>query len=225
MLSAVAPVLVPGLADITQIATGPRHSLALTRDGHVWSWGANHSGELGLGTRLTGWTPAVVPGLDRIVAIAAGATSNNGVSGAVRDDGTVRMWGTNASGMIGNGQSNPAPDGPGGRVLVPAQVQGLTGARQLSIGAGHVAAVLGDGTVRMWGHNGYGQLGLGTTVPYEPRPVKVAALTNVAAVHLGSMRSYAITADGRFWVWGFGDSQTRGLLARHLHVPTLLELP
>ena len=55
--------------------------------------------------------------------------------------------------------------------------------------------------------------------------VKVTALTNVAAVHLGSMRSYAVSADGRFWVWGFGNSQGRDILATHLHVPTQLEWP
>lgn len=143
----------------------------------------------------------------------------------MRDDGSVWMWGSNASAMIGNGQGTPAPDEPGGRVLVPVQVTGLTGVRQLSIGAGHVAALLGDGTLRMWGHNGYGQLGLGTTTAYETRPVKVTALTNVAVVHLGSLRSYAFGTDGGFWVWGFGDAKTRGLLAKTLPVPTRLDLP
>ena len=221
---AYAPVAVPGLEGITQIAVGLRHNLALRRDGHVLAWGANGAGELGNGTRATGWTPAEVTGLDRVVAIAAGFGAAHGVSGAVRDDGTVWMWGSNESAMMGNGQGATAPDDPGGRNLLPAQVKGIAGAKALSIGAGHVAALLGDGTLRMWGHNGYGEIGNGTSGVYEPKPVKVTALTGVAAVYLGSMRSYAVRADGTFWCWGFGNYRLKGVLSKNLHVPTLLDL-
>ena len=60
-----------------------------------------------------------MPGLDRVVAIAAGIGSiaGGGTSGAVRDDGTVWMWGSNASAMIGNGLGPLSPDDVGGRVL------------------------------------------------------------------------------------------------------------
>ncbi len=45
-------------------------------------------GELGVGTRATGWTPAEVTGLANIVAVAAGSGQNTyGVSAAVRQDG------------------------------------------------------------------------------------------------------------------------------------------
>ena len=224
VVPAYAPVAVPGFEGITQIAVGLRHNLALRRDGHVLAWGANGAGELGNGTRATGWTPAEVTGLDRVVAIAAGFGAAHGVSGAVRDDGTVWMWGSNESAMMGNGQGATAPDDPGGRNLLPAQVKGIAGAKALSIGAGHVAALLGDGTLRMWGHNGYGEIGNGTSGVYEPKPVKVTALTGVAAVYLGSMRSYAVRADGTFWCWGFGNYRLKGVLSKDLHVPTLLDL-
>jgi alpha-tubulin suppressor-like RCC1 family protein len=224
VVSALAPVAVPGLEGITQIAVGPRHNLALRRDGRVMSWGANGAGELGIGTRATGWTPAEVTGLDRVVAIAAGHGASHGVSGAVRDDGTVWMWGSNESAMMGNGQGATAPDDPGGRNPLPAQVKGIVGAKTLSIGAGHVAALLGDGSVRMWGHNGYGELGIGTSGDYQPKPVKATAITNVAAVYLGNMRSYAVRADGTFWCWGFGNYRVKGVLSKNLHVPTLLDL-
>jgi alpha-tubulin suppressor-like RCC1 family protein len=71
-LKAIGPVRVPGLEGITQIAADRSHNLALKSDGHVMSWGSNSDGELGIGTRLTGWTPAEVIGLDRVTAIAAG---------------------------------------------------------------------------------------------------------------------------------------------------------
>jgi alpha-tubulin suppressor-like RCC1 family protein len=89
----IAPVAVPGLEGITQIAAGPMHNLELRRDGHVLAWGANGAGELGVGTRATGWTPAEVTGPDRVVAVAAGSGGSHGVSGAVRADGTFWCWG------------------------------------------------------------------------------------------------------------------------------------
>jgi alpha-tubulin suppressor-like RCC1 family protein len=225
VMSALVPVAVPGLEGITQIAVGPTHNLALRRDGHVMSWGANGAGELGVGTRVTGWTPAEVTGLDRVVAIAAGSAGSHGVSGAVRDDGSVWVWGSNASAMMGNGQDPTAPDDPGGRNPLPVPVKGIVGAKRLSIGGGHVAVLLGDGSLRMWGHNGYGEIGIGTSGPYEPTPVKVSGITSVAAVYLGSMRSYAVRTDGTLWIWGFGHYPTRGLLAKNLNVPTRLDLP
>lgn len=225
VVGALAPIAVPGLNGITQIATGWKHNLALRQDGHVMSWGTNSDGELGNGTRVIGWTPAEVTGLDHVVAIAAGSGAAHGVSGAIRDDGTVWLWGSNASAMLGNVESPLSPDDPGGRNPLPVQVKGITGAKRLSIGEGHVAVLLGDGTLRMWGHDGWGQIGVGTSGGYHGKPTKVAALTSVAAVYLGGAHSFAVRADGTFWMWGFGFYRGLGVIGKDLHVPTRLDLP
>jgi len=191
----------------------------------VMAWGTNSDGELGNGTRATGWTPSEVTGLDRVVAIDAGDGAAHGVSGAVRDDGTVWVWGSNASAMMGNGEGPLSPDDPGGRNLLPLPVKGVSGAKSIRIGGGHVAALLGDGTLRMWGHDGWGQIGVGTSGFYHEKPVKVTAIASVAAVYLGGARSFAVRSDGTLWIWGFGFDQAQGILGRNLHVPTRLDLP
>ena len=226
VLSATAPVAVRGLTGITQIAAGQTHNLALTRDGKVMSWGSNSTGELGVGTRETGWTPAEVTGLANIVAIAAGTGQNTyGVSAAVRQDGTLWVWGSGSSAQMGNGVENPSPDDPGGRNLLPLQVKGIAGAKDAAVGAGHIAALLNDGSVRAWGMNGYGELGLGRTSSDQVVPVRVPGLANVATLRLGGYNSYAIRSDGTLWIWGFGLSSSRGILSRHLAAPTRLDLP
>jgi len=223
---AIGPTQVKGLQGITQIAATMRHNLALRSDGKVMAWGHNRDGQLGNGTRDDGWTPAEVSGLYRIVAVAAGVASfaGNCFSGAVRDDGTVWTWGSGVSGVMGNGTENMSPDDPGGRNLLPLQVKGLTNVKTLSLGFGHAAALLGDGTLRMWGHNGFGQLGIVTSNDYSTRPVPVKGMTNVSAIYLGSLRSAAVRTDGSLWIWGFGTGG-EGILGRNLRVPTLLALP
>jgi alpha-tubulin suppressor-like RCC1 family protein len=171
-----------------------------------------------------------VKGLDRVVTIAAGTGgAAAGSSGAVREDGSVWMWGTGTGAITGN-DPGLSPDEPGGRVLVPTQIKGVTGARRLSIGAGHVAVLLEDGTLRLWGFDGYGQTGVGTSGTsserdgaYKRTPVK-PAITDVANVYLGSYRSLAVRKDGTLWIWGGTGSTSSGILGRVLKVPTLLDL-
>jgi len=225
---AIGPVQVPGLQGITKIASGRRHNLALRSDGRVMSWGRNQDGQLGNGTRTNGWLPGEVSGLDRVVAIATGKGSvgGNSFSGAVRDDGTVWLWGTATSGVMGDGNEPAAPDLPGGRILLPRQLKSLTNVKALSLGYGHAAALLRDGSLWMWGFNGYGQIGVPSPdSSYHPKPVKVTGISNVAATYVGSMRSFAVRTDGSVWIWGFASIGGQGISGKNLRVPTLLELP
>ncbi|HKO93012.1 MAG TPA: hypothetical protein VJU61_17775, partial [Polyangiaceae bacterium] len=71
-------------------------------------------------------------------------------------DGTVRCWGNNAFGQLGNGTKDYAS--------APTPVSGLTGVQFLVGGNVHACALLLGGTVQCWGNNELGQLGDGTTI-------------------------------------------------------------
>lgn len=146
----------------------------------------------------------------------------------VRSRPSVNCWGGSngdiASAQLGNGKGPMSPDDPGGRNLLPLLVAGVAGAKRLSIGNGHVAALLGDGTFRMWGHDGWGQIGVGTSGFYQEKPVKVTGISNVSAVYLGGSHSFAVGAGGTLWIWGSDFINGQGILGKILHVPTLLEL-
>jgi alpha-tubulin suppressor-like RCC1 family protein len=104
------------LENITAVAAGAAHTLALDADGKVWSWGDNSTGALGDPSIATNRASAGLvkstsssnnpDELQNIVAIAAGGTGTNGYSLALGSDGSVYAWGRNGNGQLGNGATS-----------------------------------------------------------------------------------------------------------------------
>ncbi|MBC7247148.1 MAG: hypothetical protein H5T73_05140 [Actinobacteria bacterium] len=173
------PVSVSGLSGAVAVAAGGYHSLALMGDGTVRAWGANFNGELGNGT--TGGlsnVPVSVSGLSGAVAVEAGMNHSLALMG----DGTVRAWGANFNGQLGNGNNTSSN--------VPVQVAGLSGAVAVAAGGYHSLALMGDGTVRAWGANSNGQLGNGNNTDSNV-PVQVSGLSGAVALAGGYFHSLA----------------------------------
>ncbi|MCC7541694.1 MAG: hypothetical protein IT379_36080 [Deltaproteobacteria bacterium] len=109
-----------GLSGVTQLAAGSSHTCALLGDGTVRCWGAGYLGQLGfmpsmrcsvpMGDFLCEPRPAAVPGIAGVTRIAAGGAHTC----SLHDDGSVRCWGFNESGQIGDGTT----DGRGAPVVV-----------------------------------------------------------------------------------------------------------
>lgn len=95
------PAQVTGLGDVTAIAGGGFHSLALKSDGTVWTWGLNNYNQLGDGTSTNRSAPVQAYELDGAIAVAAGGYS----SIVLRSDGRVWSWGLNTSGQLGDNTS------------------------------------------------------------------------------------------------------------------------
>ena len=75
------PGQVEGLPPIRALSMGNSSSLALARDGTVWAWGDNRSGQLGNGTTIAAIAPVQVSGLSGVRAIAAGTGRLPGAQG------------------------------------------------------------------------------------------------------------------------------------------------
>jgi hypothetical protein len=168
--------------------------LAVDQDGHVWAWGLNDHGRLGDGTSASRSRPFQLPGIDNVRSVAAGA---NWTSMALQRDGNVWTWGNNFSGQLGDGTI-------GGYSTSPAAVAGLTNVIAIAAHTYHMLAVKDDGTVRAWGANDNGQLGLGTTSA-SLVPVAIPGLSGVRSVVASSARSFAVMADGSVRAWGSGN--------------------
>lgn len=112
---------------------------------------------------------------------------------AVNVDGTVRAWGYNNQGQLGNNTQTSTS--------VPVSVSGLTGATVVAGGSSHSLALKSDGTVRAWGYNVNGQLGNDSTT-LSTVPVTVSSLSDVLNVACGANHSLAVKGDGTVWAWG-----------------------
>lgn len=197
-----APVAaaVPGLREVVQVAAGGADDAVLLRNGRVYAWGENRSGQLGDGTTTEKDSPTPVLGLEGVRAIALGGLATvGGHLLALMSDGTVRAIGENRAGQLGDGTTADSSS--------PVTVSGLSGVTQLAAAASHNLVLLADGSVRAWGQDRYGELGVDSAsrcgrnlVSCATTPVTVP-LTGVSAVAAGLGYSLAI-AGGNVYSWG-----------------------
>jgi hypothetical protein len=218
-----------------ELTAGSGHTCARFDDGSVKCWGGNGNGQLGLGdVQQRGDGPgemgASLPAVDlgpgrRALQITAGQAHTC----ARLDDGSVKCWGFNANGQLGLGDAQQRGGGPGemGASLPAVDLGPGKTALQITAGQDHTCVGLDDGSVKCWGRNGNGQLGLGDVQQRGDGPGEMGA--SLPAVDLGPGRTaLQITAgqdhtcarldDGSVKCWGgndfgqlgFGDVQQRG---------------
>lgn len=194
------------------ISTGWYHSVALSSDGRVFTWGNNAFGQLGNGSTSTGfWSPAPV------AATASGALAGRSVTAvaaggfhtvARASDGRVFAWGYNTSGQLGNGKiATAAPYGE----ERPTEVNmsgALAGRTVTAVAAGwmHSVVLTSDGKLFAWGENFAGQLGDGTTTnratPVAVNMNGVLAGKTVIAIAAAGLHTIAMTSDRKLFAWG-----------------------
>jgi alpha-tubulin suppressor-like RCC1 family protein len=189
---ALEPTKIAGLDAIIATSTGGNHSVALKKDGSVWTWGLNRTGQLGNGTTQNSAVPNKVPGLGDVTAIATGGAHVV----ALKKDGTVWVWGGNKSGQLGTGQQQDC--------LTPTRLQGLQNVIAIAAGAYNTSVLKSDGTVWSWGFNGSGQLGIGSN-KRSNTPLQISGLGNVTAITAGNLHVVALKRDGTVWAWGNND--------------------
>jgi alpha-tubulin suppressor-like RCC1 family protein len=190
-----------------RIAAGANHTVVLLSDGTLKAWGSNLFGQLGDGTNTSSNTPVTITGLGgTVLAVAAGGNHTL----ALMSDGTVKAWGSNLFGQLGDGTNTSSN--------TPVTVTGLVGtAIAVAAGANHSVVLMSDGSLKTWGSNLAGQLGTGDTASSStPNSVSDLLGKTVISVAAGADHTLALIDDGSVTAWGsnlsgqIGDGATTG---------------
>ncbi|XP_012579744.1 PREDICTED: probable E3 ubiquitin-protein ligase HERC6 isoform X3 [Condylura cristata] len=202
------PMKVKFLTDIKiiQVSCGHHHSLALSEDGQVFSWGNNKYGQLGLKMDLPSQaTPQRVRSLLGIPVTQVAAGGNH--SFALSLSGTSFGWGWNNAGQLSL-SGNETPDQSPKPVLIGA-LRNLC-VTYISCGYEHTAVLTEKRRVFTFGDNSYGQLGHSSTeVKKGPQPVEgIDGL--VSQIDCGSYHTLAyVYTTGQVVSFGRGPNCTR----------------
>ncbi|MBP9820756.1 hypothetical protein KBC85_01300 [Candidatus Saccharibacteria bacterium] len=176
-------------------AAGYFLAYAVKNDGTVWRWGA-YTGATMLPVQVADSTGNGF--LSNIASVEAGYNvySNNLITLALSNDGTVWAWGGGSWGENGDGTTTYRGS--------PTQVKDSTGTGYLtnitSISAegSHCMALRNDGTVWGWGLNDQVQIGDGTGTN---RLLPVLVKSNIKAISAGQLFGIALDNDGVAWEW------------------------
>jgi alpha-tubulin suppressor-like RCC1 family protein len=177
---------IPTISNAVQGSLGAQHSLVLRNDGAVWSFGYGEYGQLGLGTFPTEQDiPTLTPYLTGKIAYVSAGTKH---SLYLTTTGQILATGDNSYGQLGFGDFTTR--------TIPGIVLGLFGVTSVSVSPTgfHNMVTTSSGVAYAWGHNLFGQLGIGTTV-HTPSPVAIPNLSNVKQVSTGTFHSLLLTTD------------------------------
>ena len=176
------------LENVKTVSFGGNHNNgAITEDGSLYMWGDNSNGQIGDGTTTNCYKPKKI--LENVKAVSLGTGLGTGHSGAITEDGSLYMWGDNASGQIGDGTTTDCYE--------PKKILGNV--KTISLNYWYSGAVTEDGSLYMWGDNHDGHIGDGTTTDcHEPKKI----LENVKIVSLSNWSGGAVTEDGSLYMWG-----------------------
>jgi alpha-tubulin suppressor-like RCC1 family protein len=193
------PTPIPGLSGVTQIAAGFDHTCARQSNGALRCWGGNFFGQLGDGSTTPRPSPTAVATLGSgVVAIDTGY----GHTCALTDAATVRCWGYNFFGQLGDTTTTDRP--------APVPVLNLSGpVRGIMVGGNHSCALMSAGGVECWGANNEGQLGRGNITGAQSSPAPVVGLPAGAISIVGdgsasdAGHTCALLPGGTVYCWGY----------------------
>ena len=230
--TAPTPVKVTLPAAATSIIAGERHTCAVLSSGIISCWGANAFGTGASSTTpvnapaLSGSVTLTAGSNFTCGLLATGAVKCPGMGGlgdgtftgatalsgeythacAVFPDTTLKCWGSNFNGELGNGMTMPSQN-----TQVVKDVGGgtLTGATATASGAFFSCALVGGGAVKCWGDNTNGQLGNGAHGSSSPTPVTVTGLSGASAIDATIHVACALVS-GTVKCWGLNNSWQLG---------------
>jgi len=169
--------------------------------GHLYVWGINWAGDLGLNLNpvATRSVPVQVGTIEQWSTISFGASHDGGGdlgghSSGIRTTGLLFQWGRNNVGQLGLDDAMDRSS--------PVQLGSDTWS-STSAGYSFTMAIKSDGTLWSWGENFAGVLGLdlSSSAARRSSPVQIG-LSLWTSVACGQLNAMAIRSDGALFSWG-----------------------
>jgi len=228
------PLLIESLQDvcIVQIACGDAHTVALSREGLLYSWGGGGCGQLGHSetSRMPKDedgcpyqpAPRIVERLRPHVATTVACGKAHTI--AVSEQGWMFTWGAGACGQLGHPDTASFPSDEDGYPFqpIPREVEHLKDHKVISTACGdvHTLALTSEGCVFSFGGGSYGQLGVkdvgampvdADNCPYMPTPQRIVGLEKITKLSCGDSHSLTVDHEGRVFCWGANSCGQLGL--------------
>ena len=204
------PVEVGQSLRLTQIAAGLSHACGLTEAGDAFCWGSNSNGELGAGDVESGNQAIRVDGPEPWRAISLG----DRVSCAVSISERGYCWGRRSHSLLGDGVLSPD-------LNIPESISLDDPIRSLDAGPHHTQCAITTGDeAYCWGHNDFGQVGLGFESSRVLTPQLLPVDGAVRETALSAFHGCALMRSGSTWCWGGGEG-----LGREVEDPLMASAP
>jgi alpha-tubulin suppressor-like RCC1 family protein len=181
------------IVGVRELAGGFNHQ-CVTSGVNIYCWGRNNIEQLGYPTTPTSYSNVA----KRVVSLGGNpvqVTAGNYHTCALFLGQTVKCWGSNSKGSLGNNTTTNSQS--------PVFVTGLSGVTEIGAGGSHTCAILSNGTVQCWGFNANGQLGNGTTTD-SLVPVPVSNITDALHIAAGNLHTCVVRTNGQLACWGKG---------------------
>lgn len=202
------------------VATGETHTCGITLAGDLKCWGNNVYGQIGVGTYSSETDPPTTPTI-----IDSGTPYSKVATGAyhtcaITTGETMKCWGDNSYGQLGNGTTTPSSS--------PVSVTSLSGVVDVVAGTFHTCVLLNNDDVKCWGDNTYGQLGQLLDVN-SSSPISVFTSdvysTDILSLSAGSYHNCAVFSQtGEMRCWGNNSVGQLGTGTDYrVRVPALVE--
>ncbi|MEC8107162.1 MAG: putative Ig domain-containing protein, partial [Candidatus Thermoplasmatota archaeon] len=185
----------------TSIYAGGNFNCAILDDASVKCWGHNNAGQLGIGSQVNTNTPTTINSLGSGRTAVTLALAHHSMC-ALLDDGSVKCWGANHQGQLGNGGSPSLLTSP------PSSAIDLgTGrtAKAITGGETHFCAILDDNSIKCWGGGANGKLGTGSTSGQNTPTSTSGSFASgryAVAIDAGYQHTCVILDNGDLTCWG-----------------------
>ena len=192
------------ITNVTAIAAGGKHTVALKADGTVWACGYNKSAQLGNDSTYDSSIFVRMHDRTSYISNAKAIAAGDLHTVVLKEDGSVWACGSNTRGQLGVGSSDPTYYN-----LTQTKQEGTPGAYPLiadvtaiAAGGNHTVVLKSDGTVWACGQNSYGQLGIGSTTSKSAFVQTGKDITDVTAIAAGGSHTLLLTSEGQVWACG-----------------------